>query len=115
MLQALYSAIHQIPEDRFRRRLFWRALPPLVRPLAFCVTLLNPRYFQFDWELLGEISRARSNRELDEELRDFSVDFRNRTFCRRRLHLRVSTRRLRTLTRGCFDQPCRIRDDAAIG
>jgi hypothetical protein len=99
MLQAPSRPDRADSDDRLRR-LFWRAFPPHLLPLVLCVMVFNPSYFRFDREVVDQLLRARTPREWEEELRDFSRDFRNRSWLRGRLRLRLSTRRLRVLMAG---------------
>lgn len=75
--------------------MFWRALPPLLRPLAWGVWWCDRRYFQPDFELLASVGEACSERALEREIAEFRSDGRNARFWRRRVRLRVSTRRVR--------------------
>lgn len=81
--------------DEGERRLFRRGLHVHARPLAPLVRLLWPAHFELDRELVARVARARSMREVDEELRSFSDDVRNREWWRRHGRVRVSAKRLR--------------------
>jgi hypothetical protein len=85
--------------DRFVAQLFWRALHPHARVLVPLISFLQPEYFAPDRELLARVAAARTLRELNEEIRDFTLDSRNRGWWRRRAHVRLSTHRLRALAR----------------
>jgi len=85
--------------DRFVAQLFWRALHPHARLLVPVISFLEPEYFAPDRELLGRVGQTRTLRELNEELRDFTLDSRNRGWWRGRAHVRISTQRLRALAR----------------
>lgn len=92
-----YCEVAKCPPSRFARRLFWAALPPGVRAVAPLLLALNPRFFAADLELIMAVARLKTSDELEEEIRDFRADPRNRRWSRRVLKLRVSTRRLRQL------------------
>ncbi len=77
------------------RRLFRRSLHVHARPLAPLVRLLWPGHFELDRELVAQVARARSMRQVDEELRAYTDDVRNREWWRRHARVRVSARRLR--------------------
>lgn len=77
------------------RRLFRRGLHLHARPLAPLLALLWPEHFDLDRELVKRVARARSMREVDDELRDYSSDVRNREWWRRHGRLRLSSQRLR--------------------
>lgn len=78
---------------------FWRSLYPHAVPLALLVGRLRPGFFAADRGLIVAAGRARTLRELNEELADFARDPRNRGFGRGTLRLRVSADRLRRLAR----------------
>jgi hypothetical protein len=94
-LREIFCAAEECPDSEFAPRLFWQALPPWVRPLAWGVWCCNRPYFQTDFELLSAVGWARTERDLEREISEFRSDGRNATFWRRRLRLRISTRRLR--------------------
>lgn len=66
------------------------------------LTALESDYFSPDRDLILNASRARSLRELDEDIRDYMQDSRNHRWWRMRLHVRLSTQRLRRLARPYF-------------
>jgi len=94
-IREIYCTTENCPESEFETRLFWRSLPPWLRPIALGVWWGGRHYFQPDIELLAAIGRAGTERELESEIAEFRRDGRNATFWRRRLRLRISTRRLR--------------------
>jgi hypothetical protein len=55
-----------------------------------------------DREVIARVARARSMREVDDELRTYSDDVRNREWWRRHGRVRVSARRLRREARRIF-------------
>jgi hypothetical protein len=76
---------------------FWQSLHRHAIPLAPFLNLLNPDYFEIDRELINRAALARTIPELNEEIRDYAMDFRNQGGLRRMIGLRLSTRRLRKL------------------
>ncbi len=84
------------------RRLFRRSLHLHARPLSPVVLLLWPGHFELDRELVAQVARARSMREVDDELRSYVGDVRNREWWRRHGRLRISARRLRREARKVF-------------
>ena len=59
--------------------------------------VMRPEFFALDRELLGGVSRAATWQQLEEEIRDYTMDARNRSWWRRRGRCRLSTRRLRRI------------------
>lgn len=66
------------------------------------LSALQSDYFAPDRDLILNASRARSMRELDEDIRDYMQDSRNHRWWRMRAHVRLSTQRLRGLARRYF-------------
>lgn len=54
-------------------------------------------YFEVDREFIALAGRARTSAQLQSEIQDYVMDHRNRSWWRRRAHVRVSVRRLRRL------------------
>jgi hypothetical protein len=92
----------QCGPDKGLRRLFRRSLHVHVRPLTPLILLLWPGHFELDREVIARVARARSMREVDDELRTYSDDVRNREWWRRHGRVRVSARRLRREARRIF-------------
>lgn len=85
-------------EPTYVRRVFWRALPRVVLPLATLVWLLRREFFTRDLALIRELGQTRAATEfyiLIEQFRDESI--RTGGWLRTALRLRVSGRRLRRL------------------
>jgi hypothetical protein len=95
----LYCDARRCRREEFVAHVFWRCLERPAVPLALFVGLLRPGYFAADRELILAAGRARTLREINEELADFARDPRNRGFGRGLLRLRVSADRLRRLAR----------------
>lgn len=95
--QELYCEMTKCPKKRFTRRLFWAALHRRALVLAPLIMLTNEAFFAADLELIAAVARLHKSDQLEEEIRDFREDPRNRDWARRVLKLRVSTRRLRRL------------------
>lgn len=89
------------PEE-FPTRIFWRCLHPHAVPFVPFLSALQSDYFAPDRDLILNASRARSMRELDEDIRDYMQDSRNHRWWRMRAHVRLSTQRLRGLARRYF-------------
>jgi hypothetical protein len=86
------------PAD-FPRVVFWRTLPLHARVAAFFVGGARAEYFSPDRDLIAAVANARSMGHVREEIREFFLDTRNRTWTRSRLRVRISTRRLKELAR----------------
>ena len=81
--------------ENFNEHLFWRCLHRHAVLLAPLFARLNANYFAPDRDLIARAALARTMPELNEEIRGFIDDVRNRCWLRRRGRVRVSTRRLR--------------------
>lgn len=94
-----YCERYRCPPAKFRWQVFWRVVHRRAIPLL--PFLLLTGVLDRDFELITACGRARSMRQVNEELEDFRY-----TGCRRgfawRLKLRVSTRRLASLAAICF-------------
>lgn len=95
----LYCAACRCRDEEFSRRLFWRCLHRHAVPLAPALLVARPEFFDADRAFIEQAGRARSMRELREEIHDFVIDSRNRSWWRRRAHVRVSAHRLSALAR----------------
>lgn len=85
-------------DDAYVQRVFWRALPRVVLPLAWLMWLARREYFARDLALIRELGQTRDATEfyiLIEQFRDETI--RTGGWLRRCLRLRVSGRRLRQL------------------
>ncbi len=96
-LRELYCLANDCAPTQFVGRVFWRTLYPQALLLAPVVTLFHRDYFQVDRELIVRIGGIRTWGELNEEIRDYVLDSRTQGWWRRRMHVRLSTRRLRAL------------------
>lgn len=94
-----YCAASGCRPEEFPCRLFWRCLHRHAVPLVPLITALHPDYFSPDRELISLVARTRTMKELNEEIRDFMNDTRNHRWWRMRVHVRVSTQRLRRVAR----------------
>jgi hypothetical protein len=97
-----YSAAHACRSDEFVTRVVRLCLHRRARFMAPFIVLLSPNYFAPDRELIEAVSSSRSFRDLNDEIRDFTLDERNRSWWRGRLRFRLSTHRLRSLVRKYF-------------
>lgn len=80
------------------RRIFWRALPRVVLPLAGLMWLVRREFFTHDFGLIRELGQTRDAIEfyvLIEQFRDETI--RTGGWLRNAFRLRVSGRRLRQL------------------
>lgn len=92
-----YCTAHACPPEHFDRQVFRAVLHRRGLPAAVLVRLVNPGFFQADFELIRAAGEATDSRQLEECLQDYRFDSRNLHWARRRVFLRVSTRRLRRL------------------
>ncbi len=92
-----YAEQHGCAIEDFRWAAFWAAL----HRHAFLVVpfLCWTDFFDVDLELVSTCGRARSMREVQEALVDYSHHPRNSSWFRRVLRMRVSSRRMKVLAR----------------
>jgi hypothetical protein len=95
----LFSAAQRCSADSFEERVFWRCLHRRALPAAPIVRWLSPGYFAPDWEFVRASAHCSTLRQIDEEIRDFTLDSANHQWWRRVARFRISTRRLRRLAR----------------
>ena len=93
-----YCDRHRCTPRQFRRRVFWSALHRHALPLA--PLLLLSDHFAADRDLIFACGRARSMRDLGDDLAAHRYHPHNTGWLRQRLALRLSTHRLRRLARG---------------
>lgn len=98
--QEKYCAARGCRSEEFIPQLLWRSLHRHALLVAPVVVTMRQDLFAVDRELIALVGRVRTMRELDEELRDFRYDPRNRHWWRTRVRLRISTRRLRRIAGG---------------
>jgi hypothetical protein len=98
----LFCVAHHCGDDEFLPRVFWSCLYRQALPLARVIQVLNPEYFSPDRDFIAYAGRATNVRELEVEIRDYVKDYRNRTWWRGGLRMRVSAYRLRHLAADHF-------------
>ena len=91
------------PSKEFSARVFWRCLHRHGVLFAPFVGFVGRDYFAPDRDLIGEAGRCETLVEIDEAIRAFVRDDRNRTWWRSRGRVRISTKKLRRLARSCFN------------
>ena len=92
-----YCAACGCDREAFAARLFWRCLHRHALPLAPIIAVVQPDYFARDRELIALAGKARTMRELNEEIRLYVDDARNYRWWPRQARVRRSTRRLRRI------------------
>lgn len=95
----LFCAHYQIPLERFAGALLRRGLHRRAWILLPLLPLLKSQYLVPDYEFIRDIGQLRSLRELPDAIADFRSHPANLRFARRRLYLRMSTRRVSRLVR----------------
>ena len=95
--QEVYCARYDRTPAQFRGGVFWRTLHRHALPVA--PLLLLTGHFDADRQLIANCARARSMRQIREEIEDHRYHPVNRGWLRRQLALRVSTQRLREMAR----------------
>lgn len=93
-----YCTRYGIAPSQHARAVLWRALHPLAQ-LLYPVLALPRDCFEADYELIRTVGRMTHLRDFDLEVLTHSHHPANRSFARRILKLRVSSRRLRVLMR----------------
>lgn len=104
-----YALSSGIPEARFARRMFWLCLHRRAIPWVPLLAMVSPGYFQPEAQLLAQVGRATSLPAVDEEIRIFRHQDLNQGWLRRRLKLRLSTRRLRRAAAAAFARADEVR------
>jgi hypothetical protein len=111
--QETYCAGTGCSPVQFRRRVFWRCLPPMTRLAAPLFGGMNSEYFSADRDLIASAGRAASVAQIRDEIRDYFHDPRNQLWLRGKLRLRLSTARLRALARAYLpDEPVPLASSA---
>jgi hypothetical protein len=98
----LYCARKRIAPSAASERLFRDALYPHARPFVALFRLVRRRYFQADREFIEDVGYLRSLEDFSLALGCYLEHPDNRGYLRRRLHLRVSARRLLRIVRSVF-------------
>ena len=102
-LEEAYCDRHRCAPAQFHRRVFWTTLHRHALP--FAPLLLSGGYFAADDDLIAACGRARTMREIREELTDHRYHPQNTGWLRQRLAVRISTHRLARLAREHLSGP----------
>ncbi|HVU32960.1 MAG TPA: hypothetical protein VHE61_05975 [Opitutaceae bacterium] len=97
--QQSYCRHHRCNEADFSTRIFWRTLPPHAAVIAVFCGGFRGRIFSLDRDFLSSVARATTVDQVREEIRDYMLDSQNRRWLRRRLRVRISCRRLKSIAR----------------
>lgn len=95
----IYCEQNRLESVAFSKKVVSKCLHFPVRWLAPILLSINPDIFEADFELITHVGTLKSGRMLEQEIRQFNADYRNRRFWRGLLRQRVSTHRLRKLFR----------------
>ena len=95
----LYCDKHQIDRAEFARSVMRRAVHPKTRLVKWALAVFNPDHFTADFDLVYGVAGLRRLRDFEAEVERFNDHPANRGWLRRKLGLRISTGRLRTLIR----------------
>jgi hypothetical protein len=93
-----FCARFEYPHENFEQRVFWNALHPQVKPMAFLISCLRPSFFRSDLDCIRSIATAETKQEIRVIIASLQYDptF-NRGFFRGFLRVRISGRRLARL------------------
>jgi hypothetical protein len=94
-----YCEANKCSPEEFSRKIFWKCLHRHALPLAPIILVLNPRYFDADWELIREIRRAERMNQVWEEVREYFMNPKHVGWLRRKANIRLSARRVINLAR----------------
>jgi hypothetical protein len=94
-LKNAFCARFEYPQDKFEKRIFWSALHPEMKPLAFLIDRLRPDFFKNDLDFIRSLGTAETKQEVRIIVNSLHYDptF-ERGFLRGFLRLRISRRRL---------------------
>ena len=93
-----FCARFEYPQDKFEQRVFWNAMNPEIKLVAFFISCLRPSFFRSDLDCVRSLGTAETKQEVRaivDSLR-FDPDFK-RGFFRGFLRVRISGRRLNRL------------------
>src|ERR1051325_5317788 len=93
-----YCARFEYPQDSFAKAVFWNAMQPEVKPVAFLINCLGPKFFHSDLDCIRSVATAESRQEVRSIVNSLQYDptF-NQGFVRGVLGVRISGRRLTRL------------------
>ena len=90
-----FCAATHCSDALFERRVFWLCLYRRALPLAWLTFGGRlTEHFTVDRDLIRNVGMARRRAEVKDELVHYFAEPANRSLTRRRLHLRISTKRL---------------------
>lgn len=90
-----FCAATRCGDDLFEQRIFWSCLYRRAFPLAWLTFGGRiTEHFTVDRDLIRNVGMARRRSEVKDELVHYFAEPANRALARRRLHLRLSTKRL---------------------
>ncbi|HVT74620.1 MAG TPA: hypothetical protein VHD61_15915 [Lacunisphaera sp.] len=98
----LYCARERITPSEVPERLFRATLYPHARPFVGLIRLVRQRHFLADYEFIEDVGYLRSLEDFSLALGCYIEHPDNHGFLRRRLHVRVSARRMLRIVRSIF-------------
>jgi hypothetical protein len=93
-----FCARFEYPQENFEQRVFWNAMHPEAKPLAWLIRWLRPNFFASDLDCIRSIATAESKGEVRAIINSLQYDpsFK-KGFFRGSLRIRISGRRLTRL------------------
>ena len=90
-----FCARFEYPHENFEKRVFWNAVHPEMKPIAFLISCLRPSFFSSDLDCIRSVAHAESKQEVRAIVNSLHYDptFK-RGFFRGFLRVRISGRRL---------------------
>jgi hypothetical protein len=90
---------------KFEKKLFWQAVDPNIKPVAFAISCLHPGFFRRDFECIRRIAATDTPQDVAAIVNGLPYDPRfNRGFLRGFLRIRISGRRLVRIANQLFAQ-----------
>jgi len=85
-------------QEQFEKQVFWNAIHPEIKPVAFLIRCFRPNFFQSDLECIRSVAKAESKEEVRAIVNSLQFDptFKQ-GFFRGFLRVRISGRRLTEL------------------
>src|SRR5436190_4752198 len=88
---------------KFEKKLFYQAIEPDLRPIAFVIRCFRPNFFRRDFECIRDIAATTNEREFLAAVNKLPLDPRfNGGFLRGFCRLRISVRRLEDIASRVF-------------
>jgi len=93
-----FCARFEYPQESFEKRIFWNAVHPEIKPVAFLINCLRPSFFRSDLDCIRSIATAETKQEVRAIVNSLQYDptFKQ-GFFRGFLRVRISGRRLTEL------------------